>query len=39
MEALKQEILMTRDPKLGYVPTERLQQYQGFMRRHPELRV
>jgi hypothetical protein len=37
-EALKQEILMTKDPKLGYVPTERLLQYGEFMRRHPELR-
>jgi hypothetical protein len=36
-EALKQEILMTRDPKLGYVPTERLLEYKDFMRRHPEL--
>jgi hypothetical protein len=38
-EALKQEILMTRDPKLGYVPTERLLEYKEFMKRHPELRA
>ena len=38
-EALKQEILMARDPLLGYVPTERLLQYKEFMRRHPELRA
>jgi hypothetical protein len=37
-EALKQEVLMTRDPKLGYVPTERLLQYKEFMRMHPNLR-
>src|SRR5258708_2042506 len=37
-EALKQEILMTRDPRLGYVPTERLLQYQEVMREHPFLR-
>lgn len=38
-EAMKQEVQMTRDPKLGYVPTERLLQYKDFMRRHPELRA
>jgi hypothetical protein len=37
-EALKQEILMTKDPKLGYVPTERLMEYKEFLKRHPELR-
>jgi hypothetical protein len=38
-EALKQEILMTKDPHLGYVPTERLLKYREFMRIHPELRA
>ena len=38
-EALKQEVRMTKDPKLGYVPTERLLQYTEFMRTHPGLRV
>src|SRR5215472_1103223 len=38
-EAMKQEALMTRDPKLGYVPTERLLQYKEFMRNHPWLRA
>jgi hypothetical protein len=37
-EALKQEILMTKDVRLGYVPTERLLRYQEFMRAHPFLR-
>jgi Secretion system C-terminal sorting domain len=37
-EALKQEVLMTKDPKLGYVPTERLIEYKDFIKRHPELR-
>ncbi|HEY4111824.1 T9SS type A sorting domain-containing protein [Puia sp.] len=36
-EVLKQEVLMTKDPQLGYVPTERLLQYREFMRRHPAL--
>jgi photosystem II stability/assembly factor-like uncharacterized protein len=38
-QALKQEVLMTRDPNLGYVPTERLLRYHDFMRSHPGLRA
>jgi len=38
-EIMNQEVLMTRDPRAGYVPTERLLQYREFMRRHPALRA